>query len=151
MRKYPETFITILKNLTKRLLRHGLNLPIAIWDQAQNYLGPEVPEEKFVWQDPIPKLDHQLISKNDISLLKKSILKSGLSISELVSTAWASASTFRGSDNRGGANGSRIRLSPQKDWEVNQPQQLDKVLTTLGEIQTNFNSKYKRKLFLWQI
>ena len=112
---------------------------------STNYLGPEVPEEKFVWQDPIPKLDHQLISKNDISSLKKSILKSGLSISELVSTAWASASTFRGSDNRGGANGSRIRLSPQKDWEVNQPEQLDKVLTTLGKIQTNFNSKYKKK------
>ena len=112
---------------------------------STNYLGPEVPEEKFVWQDPIPKLDHQLISKNDISSLKKSILKSGLSISELVSTAWASASTFRGSDNRGGANGSRIRLSPQKDWEVNQPEQLDKVLTTLGKIQTNFNSKYKNK------
>ena len=112
---------------------------------STNYLGPEVPEEKFVWQDPIPKLDHQLISKNDISSLKKSILKSGLSISELVSTAWASASTFRGSDNRGGANGSRVRLSPQKDWEVNQPEQLDKVLTTLGKIQTNFNSKYKKK------
>ncbi len=112
---------------------------------STNYLGPEVPEDKFVWQDPVPKLDHQLISKNDISSLKKSILKSGLSISELVSTAWASASTFRGSDNRGGANGSRIRLSPQKDWEVNQPEQLDKVLTTLGKIQTNFNSKYKNK------
>jgi len=112
---------------------------------STNYLGPEVPKEMFVWQDPIPKVDHQLISKNDISVLKKSIMESGLSISELVSTAWASASTFRGSDNRGGANGSRIRLSPQKDWEVNKPEQLNKVLTTLGKIQMNFNSKYKKK------
>ncbi len=112
---------------------------------STNYLGPEVPKEKFIWQDPIPKLNHQLISKNDISSLKKSILESGLSISELVSTAWASASTFRGSDNRGGANGSRIRLSPQKDWDVNQPDQLDKVLESLGKIQTSFNSKNKNK------
>ena len=112
---------------------------------STNYLGPEVPEEKFVWQDPIPPLDHQLISKNDISSLKKLIMESGLSISELVSTAWASASTFRGSDNRGGANGARIRLSPQKDWEVNKPKQLNKVLTTIGKIQNNFNSKYKKK------
>ena len=112
---------------------------------STNYLGPEVPNEKFLWQDPIPDVDHQLVSKNDISVLKKAILESGLSISELVSTAWASASTFRGSDNRGGANGGRIRLSPQKDWEVNKPEQLNKVLQKLGKIQTNFNSKYKKK------
>ena len=112
---------------------------------STNYLGPEVPKENFVWQDPIPTQDHQLISKNDISVLKKAILESGLSISELVSTAWASASTFRGSDNRGGANGSRIRLSPQKDWEVNKPEQLNRVLKTLGKIQMNFNAKYKKK------
>ena len=112
---------------------------------STNYLGPEVPKENFVWQDPIPSQDHQLISKNDISVLKKAILESGLSISELVSTAWASASTFRGSDNRGGANGSRIRLSPQKDWEVNKPEQLNRVLKTLGKIQINFNAKYKKK------
>ena len=112
---------------------------------STNYLGPEVPEENFVWQDPIPPLNHQLISNNDISALKKLIMESGLSISELVSTAWASASTFRGSDNRGGANGARIRLSPQNDWEVNKPKQLNKVLTTLGKIQKNFNSKYKKK------
>ena len=112
---------------------------------STNYLGPEVPEENFVWQDPIPPLNHQLISNNDISALKKLIMESGLSISELVSTAWASASTFRGSDNRGGANGARIRLSPQKDWEVNKPKQLNKVLITLGKIQKNFNSKYKKK------
>ena len=112
---------------------------------STNYLGPEVPEENFVWQDPIPPLNHKLISNNDISALKKLIMESGLSISELVSTAWASASTFRGSDNRGGANGARIRLSPQNDWEVNKPKQLNKVLTTLGKIQKNFNSKYKKK------
>ena len=112
---------------------------------STNYLGPEVPEENFIWQDPIPPLNHQLISSNDISALKKLIMESGLSISELVSTAWASASTFRGSDNRGGANGARIRLSPQNDWEVNKPKQLNKVLTTLGKIQKNFNSKYKKK------
>ena len=110
-----------------------------------NYLGPEVPNENFVWQDPIPTVNHQLVSKNDISVLKKRIMESGLSISELVSTAWASASTFRGSDNRGGANGSRIRLSPQKDWEINKPKQLNKVLKVLGKIQTNFNAKYKKK------
>ena len=112
---------------------------------STNYLGPEVPEENFVWQDPIPSMNHQLISNNDISALKKLIMESGLSISELVSTAWASASTFRGSDNRGGANGARIRLSPQKDWEVNKPKQLNKVLIALGKIQKNFNSKYKKK------
>ena len=112
---------------------------------STNYLGPEVPEENFVWQDPIPPLNHKLISNNDISALKKLIMESGLSISELVSTAWASASTFRGSDNRGGANGARIRLSPQKDWEVNKPKQLNKVLIALGKIQKNFNSKYKKK------
>ncbi len=112
---------------------------------STNYLGPEVPEENFVWQDPIPPLNHKLISNNDISALKKLIMESGLSISELVSTAWASASTFRGSDNRGGANGARIRLSPQKDWEVNKPKQLNKVLIILGKIQKNFNSKYKKK------
>ena len=112
---------------------------------STNYLGPEVPEDNFVWQDPIPPLNHKLISNNDISALKKLIMESGLSIGELVSTAWASASTFRGSDNRGGANGARIRLSPQNDWEVNKPKQLNKVLITLGKIQKNFNSKYKKK------
>ena len=92
------------------------------------YLGPEVPKENLIWQDPIPAVNHKLINKKDIAGLKNKILDSGLSISELVSTAWASASTFRGSDIRGGANGARIRLAPQKDWEVNQPKQLDKVL-----------------------
>jgi catalase-peroxidase len=105
------------------------------------YLGPEVPAEELIWQDPIPAVDHELIDDNDIATLKDKILDSGLSISELVSTAWASASTFRGSDMRGGANGARIRLAPQKDWEVNQPQQLVKVLETLEGIQRDFNKQ----------
>jgi len=104
------------------------------------YLGPEVPKEQLIWQDPIPPVDHELIDKNDIGDLKNKILASGLSISELVSTAWASAFTFRGSDKRGGANGARIRLAPQKDWEVNQPKQLKKVLQALEKIQKDFNN-----------
>ncbi|HKJ26749.1 MAG TPA: catalase/peroxidase HPI [Anaerolineales bacterium] len=103
------------------------------------YLGPEVPAEDMIWQDPVPAVDHELIDDKDIAELKRKILASGLSVSELVSTAWASASTFRGSDKRGGANGARIRLAPQKDWEVNQPAQLKKVLETLEGIQTEFN------------
>ena len=103
------------------------------------YLGPEVPTEELVWQDPIPKVDHPLIDEKDIASLKGKLLGSGLSVSELVSTAWASASTFRGSDKRGGANGARIRLAPQKDWAVNQPEQLLKVLTRLEGIQREFN------------
>ena len=105
------------------------------------YLGPEVPkEEELIWQDPIPAVNHKLIDAQDIASLKSKILASGLSVSELVSTAWASASTFRGSDKRGGANGARIRLAPQKFWEVNQPAQLAKVLKTLDGIQSAFNS-----------
>ena len=104
------------------------------------YLGPEVPKEELIWQDPIPSVDHELIDEQDIRMLKGKILSSGLLISELVSTAWASASTFRGSDKRGGANGARIRLAPQKDWEVNQPKQLSKVLTKLEAIQDAFNN-----------
>ncbi len=103
------------------------------------YLGPEVPAEELIWQDPIPAVNHKLINKQDIASLKSKILASSLSVSELVSTAWASASTFRGSDKRGGANGARIRLAPQKDWEVNQPAQLAKVLKTLERIQRAFN------------
>jgi catalase-peroxidase len=105
------------------------------------YLGPEVPAEELIWQDPVPAVDYELIDEQDIENLKGKILALGLSISELVSTAWASASTFRGSDKRGGANGARIRLAPQKDWEVNQPVQLNKVLVTLETIQKEFNSK----------
>jgi len=104
------------------------------------YLGPEVPAEELLWQDPIPAADHPLVEEADIASLKQKILASGLSVSELVSTAWASASTFRGSDKRGGANGARIRLAPQKDWEVNQPEQLSKVLKVLEGIQGEFNS-----------
>ncbi len=103
------------------------------------YLGADVPAEELIWQDPIPAVDHNLIEAHDIASLKSKILASGLSLSELVATAWASASTFRGSDKRGGANGARIRLAPQKDWEVNQPAQLAKVLKTLEGIQSEFN------------
>ncbi|GAA5496062.1 catalase-peroxidase [Rubritalea halochordaticola] len=104
------------------------------------YLGPEVPAEELVWQDPIPAVDHPLVDANDVKGLKDKIADSGLSVSELVSTAWASASTFRGSDKRGGANGARIRFAPQKDWEVNQPEQLAKVLGVLEGIQSEFNA-----------
>jgi catalase-peroxidase len=107
------------------------------------YLGPEVPKEELIWQDPIPKVNHKLIGDKEIADLKKKILASKLSVAQLVSTAWASASTFRGSDKRGGANGARIRLAPQKDWAVNQPAQLAKVLKTLEGIQADFNKKAK--------
>jgi catalase-peroxidase len=107
------------------------------------YLGPLVPKEVLIWQDPVPEVDHELISNKDAEALKAEILASGLSISELVSTAWASASTFRGSDKRGGANGARIRLAPQKDWEANQPAELAKVLSKLEAIQKKFNASQK--------
>jgi catalase-peroxidase len=111
---------------------------------VQRYLGPEVPKEELIWQDPIPAADYELINDKDVADLKANILASGLSVSELVSTAWASASTFRGSDKRGGANGARIRLAPQKDWKVNNPKQLQKVLDTLGRIQKEFNDSQSR-------
>ena len=104
------------------------------------YIGPEVPEEELIWQDPVPAADYKIIDKDDIAELKKKILSSGLSVSLLVSTAWASASSYRGSDYRGGANGARIRLEPQKKWEVNEPDELGKVFDTLGKIQNDFNS-----------
>src|ERR1700743_2894997 len=103
------------------------------------YLGPEVPAEELIWQDPIPAVDHPLVNDQDVASLKQKILGAGLPVSQLVSTAWASASTFRGSDKRGGANGARIRLTPQKDWKANQPEQLAKVLKTLEGIQSEFN------------
>lgn len=103
------------------------------------YLGPEVPEEEFIWQDPVPKVNYELIDEDDVKYLKKKILSSGLKVPELVYTAWSSASTFRGSDKRGGANGARIRLEPQKNWEVNEPEQLEKVLDILEEIKEDFN------------
>jgi catalase-peroxidase len=103
------------------------------------YLGPEVPDEELIWQDPVPAVDHDLIDDADVAALKSRILDSGLSVSQLVATAWASASTFRGGDKRGGANGARVRLEPQKDWEVNDPAQLANVLGTLEAIQQEFN------------
>lgn len=112
------------------------------------YLGPEVPAEELIWQDPVPAVNHPLIDAADVASLKATILASGLSISQLVSTAWAAASTFRGSDKRGGANGARIRLAPQKDWEVNNPAQLAEVLKQLEAIQTNFNNSSSKKVSL---
>lgn len=108
------------------------------------YLGPEVPKESFIWQDPVPKANYKLINKKNISELKKKILDSGLSISDLVTTAWESASTFRGSDKRGGANGARIRLKPQREWEVNEPERLNKVLKALENIQSSFNNSHSK-------
>ena len=109
------------------------------------YLGKEVPTEELIWQDPVPAVDHQLIDDKDVATLKAKILDSGLSISELVSTAWASAATYRDSDKRGGANGARICLAPQKDWEANQPAQLAKVLDVLAGVQSDFNGSYGDK------
>lgn len=107
---------------------------------VSRYLGPEVPNEELIWQDPVPAVDHPLVDENDLESLKAKILNSGLSVSQLVSTAWASASTFRGGDKRGGANGARIRLAPQRYWKANNPAQLDKVLSTLEHIQKEFNA-----------
>ena len=107
------------------------------------YLGPEVPDEDLLWQDPVPAVDHELIDAQDVAALKEKVLASGLSIAELVSTAWASASTFRGSDKRGGANGARIRLAPQNDWKVNEPKKLAKVLKTLEDIGETFHKTAK--------
>ena len=104
----------------------------------ERYLGPEVPSETLIWQDPVPEVDHELVASDDVAELKRQILGSELTVSQLVSTAWASASTFRGSDNRGGANGARIRLEPQRGWEVNEPDQLATVLRTLEGIQAGF-------------
>ena len=140
----------IYEPIARRFLEHPEQLEVAFakaWFKLTHrdmgpksrYLGPEVPAEEFLWQDPVPAVTHDLIDEQDIAALKAKILASGLSVSQLVSTAWASTSTFRGSDMRGGANGARIRLSPQKDWEVNQPAQLATVLQTLEGIQQEFN------------
>ncbi len=128
------------KELADAFARAWFKLTHRDMGPRSRYLGPEVPAEELIWQDPVPAVDHELIDAPDIAALKGKILASGLSISELVSTAWASASTFRGSDKRGGANGARLRLAPQKDWEVNQPAQLAKVLKALEGIQQDFNS-----------
>jgi catalase-peroxidase len=143
-------FDPVYEKISRRFLEHPDQLADAFaraWFKLTHrdmgprarYLGPEVPAEELIWQDPIPAVTHHLIDEKDISALKAEILASGLSVSELVTTAWASASTFRGSDKRGGANGARIRLAPQKGWEVNQPAQLAKVLKTLEGIQSAFN------------
>lgn len=129
----PEAFADAFARAWFKLTHRDMG-PLA------RYLGPEVPKEELIWQDPIPAVNHPLVDEADIAALKAKVLASGLSVGELVSTAWASASTFRGSDKRGGANGARIRLAPQKDWPVNQPEQLAKVLGVLGEIQSEFNA-----------
>ena len=141
----------IYEKISRRFLEHPQELADAFskaWFKLTHrdmgpvtrYLGPQVPKEHLLWQDPIPAADHQLIGEQDVAALKAKILAAGLSISQLVTTAWASSSTFRGSDKRGGANGARIRLVPQKDWEVNQPDELAKVLAILEAIQKDFNS-----------
>jgi catalase-peroxidase len=131
--KNPEAFADAFARAWFKLTHRDMG-------PRSRYLGPEVPEEELLWQDPVPAVTHELIDEKDIAALKGKILASGLSVSQLVSTAWASASTFRGSDKRGGANGARIRLAPQKDWDVNQPARLKTVLKTLEEIQKGFNS-----------
>ena len=131
--EHPDQFADAFARAWFKLTHRDMG-PIA------RYLGPLVPKETLVWQDPVPAVDHKLIGEQDIAALKAKILKSGLSISQLVTTAWASATSFRGSDKRGGANGARIRLTPQKDWEVNQPAELAKVLQKLETIQKEFNS-----------
>ncbi len=144
-------FDPVYEKISRRFLEHPDQLADAFaraWFKLTHrdmgprsrYLGPEVPSEELIWQDPIPAVDHKLIDEQDIAILKEKILASGLSVSEMVSTAWASASTFRGSDKRGGANGARIRLAPQKDWEVNQPSQLARVLRTLEGIRSGFDN-----------
>ena len=134
--EHPDRFADTFARAWFKLTHRDMG-PIA------RYLGPLVPKETLSWQDPIPAVDHPLIGEQDIAVLKTKVLSSGLSVSQLVATAWASASTFRGSDKRGGANGARIRLAPQKDWEVNQPAQLAKVLSTLEAIQKEFNASQR--------
>jgi catalase-peroxidase len=144
-------FDPVYEKISRRFYEHPLEFADAFaraWFKLTHrdmgpitrYLGPEVPKEKLIWQDPIPAIDHALVDEKDITALKAKVLNSGLSVSQLVFTAWASASTFRGSDKRGGANGARIRLAPQKDWEVNNPAQLTKVLAKLEGIKKEFNS-----------
>lgn len=130
--EHPEEFADAFARAWFKLTHRDLG-------PRARYLGPEVPAEELIWQDPIPAVDHKLVTTRDVTALKAKVLASGLSIAQLVYTAWSSASTFRGSDKRGGANGGRIRLAPQKDWEVNQPEQLAKVLNTLAGIQSEFN------------
>ena len=137
--KISRRFMDHPEELAEAFARAWFKLTHRDMGPRARYLGPEVPAEELIWQDPIPKVNHPLVDDQDVAALKQKVLASGLSVSELVSTAWASASTFRGSDKRGGANGARIRLAPQKDWAVNQPAQLAKVLKALEAIQADFN------------
>src|SRR5690606_16382843 len=130
----PEEFEKAFRNAWFKLTHRDMG-------PRSRYLGPDVPSEEFVWQDPIPAVDYELIDSHDISALKQEILALGLSVSELVGTAWASASTFRGTDKRGGANGARIRLEPMKNWEVNNPVQLAKVLCAYENLQARWDKK----------
>ncbi len=139
--KISRNFLENPEAFNKAFARAWFKLTHRDMGPKTTYLGPEIPEEEFIWQDPIPALDHKLITGSDIAALKSSILASDLTVSELVSVAWASASTYRNSDRRGGANGARIRLEPQKNWEVNNPQQLSKVLNALEKIQSDFSAK----------
>jgi len=163
-KKHPPTMLTtdlslrfdpIYEKISRRFMEHPEELEDAFaraWFKLTHrdmgprarYLGPEVPSQEFIWQDPIPALDHPLIQEKEIQELKAKLLACGLSVSQLVYTAWSSACTFRGSDKRGGANGARIRLAPQKDWEVNMPEQLSKVLGVIEGIQGDFNSAHAR-------
>ena len=139
-KKIAMRFLENPKELEDAFARAWFKLTHRDMGPRSRYLGPEVPEEELIWQDPVPDVDHELVDEKDIADLKEKILASGLLIPQLVYTAWASASTFRGSDKRGGANGAHIRLEPQKDWEVNHPDQLNSVLETLEKIQEEFNS-----------
>src|SRR6202012_1388651 len=138
--KISRRFLENPDQFADAFARAWFKLPHRDMGPRVRYLGPEVPSEELIWQDPIPAVDHSLVTDADVASLKSKILASGLTIPELVSTAWASASTFRGSDERGGANGARIRLAPQKDWKINQPAQLARVLKTLEKIQGEFNA-----------
>ncbi|MGB6742112.1 MAG: catalase/peroxidase HPI, partial [Terracidiphilus sp.] len=143
--KISRRYLANPQELTDAFSKAWFKLTHRDMGPISRYLGPLVPKEPQLWQDPIPAVDHELIGEQDIAALKAKILASGLSISQLVTTAWASAATFRGSDKRGGANGARIRLAPQKDWEVNQPAELAKVLQTLEAIQKDFNGAQSGK------
>ncbi|MCH1544385.1 MAG: catalase/peroxidase HPI [Bacteroidia bacterium] len=143
--KISRRFMENPEEFTKAFGRAWFKLTHRDMGPSSTYLGPEVPKEDFIWQDPIPAVDHVLVDQADIDQLKSEILSSGLSTEELVSTAWASASTFRGSDNRGGANGARIRLEPMRNWEVNNPKQLSKVLAVYDKIQAGFNKSHKKE------
>lgn len=143
-RAIAKDYLENPKKFEKDFARAWFKLTHRDMGPISRYLGPEVPKESFIWQDPVPKANYKLINKKNISELKKKILDSGLSISDLVTTAWESASTFRGSDKRGGANGARIRLKPQREWEVNEPERLNKVLKALEKIQSSFNSSHSK-------